>query len=188
MSCSAVVKPASPSAYADPPGRWSSRNCAVASAEVQMDSSGTSMPLASRRALRSRGVKIELFVSTRKPTPEAFSAAMNSTAPGIGSSSWTRTPSMSVSQVSIGRASVMETLCRPGGSWGTPAGSALDVHDRCGRPGDRRADPHPRHPQRQGERGGHPDDDGVDGAADLPVHARVALQGATAAEVLLDVP
>src|SRR6478735_8840322 len=103
MSCSAVVSPASPTTYAVPPGRWSSRNCAVASAEVQIASTGTSMPLPSSRARRSRGVKIELFVSTRKRRPEAWSAWMNSCAPGIGISSCTSTPSMSVSQVSTGR-------------------------------------------------------------------------------------
>ena len=36
-SCSAEVSPASPITYADPPGRWSARNCAVARAEVQID-------------------------------------------------------------------------------------------------------------------------------------------------------
>src|SRR6478735_6423689 len=103
MSCRAVVMPASPTTYAVPWGRWSARKSAVASAEVQMDSSGTSIPLPSRRARRSRGVKIELLVSTRNFLPDALSASMNSWAPGMGSSSCTRTPSMSVSQVSIGR-------------------------------------------------------------------------------------
>src|SRR6478735_2469839 len=107
MSCSAVVSPASPTTYAVPCGRWSSRNWAVASAEVQIADSGTSIPLPSRRARRSRGVKIELLVSTRNDSPEALSASMNSWAPGIGTSSWTRTPSMSVSQVSTGRVEVM---------------------------------------------------------------------------------
>ena len=74
----------------------------MASAEVQIASSGTSIPLASSRARRSRGVKIELFVRTRNFLPDALSASMNSVAPGIGSSSWTSTPSMSVSQVSMG--------------------------------------------------------------------------------------
>ena len=75
----------------------------MASAEVQIAFSGTSMPLASSRARRSRGVKIELLVSTRKPSPDALSASTNSVAPSIGTSSWTSTPSMSVSQVSTGR-------------------------------------------------------------------------------------
>ena len=74
----------------------------MASAEVQIASSGTSMPLPSSRARRSRGVKIELLVSTRNFLPDALSASTNSVAPGIGSSSCTSTPSMSVSQVSIG--------------------------------------------------------------------------------------
>ena len=103
MSCSAVVSPASPTTYAVPSGRWSARKSAVASAEVQIASSGTSMPLRSSRARRSRGVKIELLVSTRNFRPDALSASTNSVAPAIGSSSWTSTPSMSVSQVSTGR-------------------------------------------------------------------------------------
>ena len=53
----------------------------------QVSFSGTSMPLLSRRARRSRGVKIELFVSTRKDLPDCSSAVMNSAAPGIASSS-----------------------------------------------------------------------------------------------------
>src|SRR6478609_2782556 len=110
MSCSAVVRPASPTTYAVPCGRCSARNCAVASAEVQMASSGTSIPLPSSRARRSRGVKIELLVRTRKPSPEALSASTNSWAPGIGTSSWTSTPSMSVSQVCTSRVSVMGQL------------------------------------------------------------------------------
>ena len=44
-------------------GCW--RKSAVASADVQIESSGTISPDARSRALRSRGVKIELFVSTR---------------------------------------------------------------------------------------------------------------------------
>ena len=43
----------------------------MASAEVQIDSSGTSRPERASRAARSRGVKIELLVSTRK-RPLAF--------------------------------------------------------------------------------------------------------------------
>ena len=65
------------------------------------------MPLRSSRARRSRGVKIELFVSTRNCSPESWSASMNSVAPGIGVSSCTSTPSMSVSQVVTGRVEVM---------------------------------------------------------------------------------
>ena len=54
--CSAVVRPASPITYAVPPGRWSSRNCAVARAEVQIAVSGTTMPMRASRACRSRAV------------------------------------------------------------------------------------------------------------------------------------
>ncbi len=60
------------------------------------------MPAASNRARRSRGVKIELLVSTRNFLPEACNAAMKSAAPGIARSSCTSTPSMSVSQLSTG--------------------------------------------------------------------------------------
>src|SRR5918995_560970 len=122
MSCTAAVSPVSPTTYAEPPGRWSSRNCAVASADVQMDSSGTSIPLLrSRRTRRSRGVKIELLVSTRNGTPCSRSALMNSFAPGIGSSSRTRTPSMSVSQVWTGRGSVTGPLWSTPSPWGVCA-------------------------------------------------------------------
>jgi hypothetical protein len=69
--------------YALPCGTWSERNCAVASADVQMDSSGTSRPLTASRARRSRGVKIELFVSTRNGRPWSRRAVMKSAAPGI---------------------------------------------------------------------------------------------------------
>ena len=78
----------------------------MASAEVQIACSGTSIPLERSRARRSRGVKIELLVSTRYFLPERSSAAMKSAAPGMASSSWTSTPSMSVSQVSMGRVGV----------------------------------------------------------------------------------
>src|SRR5687767_946315 len=114
MSCKAVVRPASPTTYADPLGRWSSRNWAVASADVQIASSGTSMPLASSLARRSRGVNTELLVRTMNGQPDRFRASTNSTAPGIGSSSCTRTPSMSVSQVSMGLGSVMDPVSRAG--------------------------------------------------------------------------
>ena len=82
----------------------------MASAEVQIASSGTSMPLPSSRARRSRGVKIELLVSTRNFLPDALSASTNSVAPAIGSSSCTSTPSMSVSQVSMGRTLSMGSM------------------------------------------------------------------------------
>src|SRR5690606_3093503 len=110
MSCSAVVSPASPTTYADPPRRWPSRNCAAASAEVQMASSGMSIPPARSRARRSRGVNIELFVRTRKRRPESIRAWMNSAAPGMACCSWTSTPSMSVSQLSTGLRSLMGTM------------------------------------------------------------------------------
>ena len=79
------------------------RNCAVASADVQIASSGTSMSLASSLARRSRGVNIELLVRPMNLCPDGLSASTNSRPPGIGSSSWTRTPSMSVSHVLTGR-------------------------------------------------------------------------------------
>ena len=94
--------PASPMTYAVPSGRCSLRNFAVASADVQIADSGRSMPARRSRAHRSRGVKIELLVSTRNLRPLSCSRAMNSGAPGIAFSSWTSTPSMSVSQDSIG--------------------------------------------------------------------------------------
>jgi hypothetical protein len=46
---------------------------------------------------------MELFVSTRKRLPDDLRASTNSDAPAMASSSWTSTPSMSVSQVSTGR-------------------------------------------------------------------------------------
>jgi hypothetical protein len=48
--------PDSPMTKAEPPGFCFARKSAVASAEVQIDSSGTSRPLERSRALRSRGV------------------------------------------------------------------------------------------------------------------------------------
>src|SRR3954452_4341744 len=89
--------------YAVPLGRWLSRNCAVARALVQIASSGTSIPERCSRAFRSRGVKIELLVSSRKGRPIRDSRWTNSAAPGIGSSSWTSTPSMSDSQARTAR-------------------------------------------------------------------------------------
>ena len=50
---------------------------------------------------RSRGVKIELFVSTRKGVPSSRHCWISSGAPGSALFSWTSTPSMSVSQHSI---------------------------------------------------------------------------------------
>src|SRR4051794_15360574 len=140
MSCIAVISPLSPTTYAEPPGRWSSRKSAVARAEVKMWSSGTSIPLPSRRALRSRRVKIELLVRSRYFKPLAFSASMNSAPPGIGSSSCTSTPSMSVSQVWTGRCSVMGPLSgspvdsatrRRPGSAGIPGSPGIPSLLRC---------------------------------------------------------
>jgi len=79
----------------------------VARAEVQMLSSGTETPEASKRAARSRWVKIELFVRTRKESSRSRSVSMNSGAPGRAFSSWMRTPSMSVSQFLIVRMAVV---------------------------------------------------------------------------------
>ena len=79
----------------------------MASALVQIAVSGMSMPATSSRARRSRGVKIELLVSTRNFFPDACSDAMNSLAPGMARSSCTSTPSMSVSQLSTGLCSVI---------------------------------------------------------------------------------
>src|SRR3712207_6624806 len=116
--------------YAEPPGCWSSRNRAVAIAEVQMASSGTSRPAVDRRARRSRGVKIELLVSTRNRRPRSCIRASSSAAPGSTVPSCTRTPSMSVSQHSIARSVTglvytKEPRCRPlGGSDGAGASAS----------------------------------------------------------------
>ena len=67
----------------------------MASAEVQIDSVGMSSPVFSSRYRRSRGVKIELLVSTRNGVPAARSRSTNVSAPGISLPSWTSTPSMS---------------------------------------------------------------------------------------------
>ena len=67
----------------------------MAVAEVQMRSAGMSRPVFFRRAERSRGVDIELFVSTMYSMLLSFSAWMNLSAPGIISPSLMRTPSMS---------------------------------------------------------------------------------------------
>jgi hypothetical protein len=53
------------------------RNAAVAFAEVQMRSSGTMRPERLRRADRSRLVKIELFVRTRKGSSRLLRASRN---------------------------------------------------------------------------------------------------------------
>src|SRR5215218_1539762 len=84
--------------YAEPPGNWSLRKSAVASADVQIADSGTDRPDRANRADRSRGVKIELLVRTRKGRFFSTSRCRNSAAPGRARSSWTRTPSISVSQ------------------------------------------------------------------------------------------
>src|SRR5690349_7112111 len=84
--------------YAEPPGSWSARNAAVARADVQIDSSGTLSPERTSRADRSRGVKIELLVSTRKRRCFSTRRSRKSAAPGRAWPSCTSTPSMSVSQ------------------------------------------------------------------------------------------
>ena len=99
--------PASPMTKAEPPGIWDCRKSAVARAEVHSDSSGTSSPDARRRALRSRGVKMELLVSTRNGLPSSRHCCSSSAAPGMGWFSCTSTPSMSVSQHSIPRRLLM---------------------------------------------------------------------------------
>ena len=66
-----------------------------------MFSSGISSPEELSRAARSRGVKIELLVSTRNRLEVSTQRWISSAAPGMGWFSWTSTPSMSVSQHSI---------------------------------------------------------------------------------------
>src|SRR5687768_6910012 len=100
-SCRAVVSPASPITNALAPGAWLCRKSAVARAEVQIEASGTTRPDARRRADRSRGVKIELFVSTRNGVPWSRHCCSRAEAPGTGVFSWTSTPSISVSQHSM---------------------------------------------------------------------------------------
>ena len=56
----------------------------MASADVQIASSGTSRPLAAAAPRRSRGVKIELLVSTRNGVPASVHCWSNSAAPGSG--------------------------------------------------------------------------------------------------------
>ena len=83
-------------------GRPGSR--AVASAEVQIDSSGTSSPLARSRAARSRA-RVDRVVGQHQEREPALAqrAPMKRSAPGIACSSWTSTPSMSISQEWISR-------------------------------------------------------------------------------------
>src|SRR6478736_3701683 len=119
-SCSAVVRPASPITKAVPPDSCECRKSAVASADVQMLASGTSRPERRSRALRSRGMKIGLFVSTRKGVPLSRHCASSSLAPGMGRFSWTRTPSMSVSQHS------MSARVRMGPAYPAPSGRNLE--------------------------------------------------------------
>src|SRR5674476_1125530 len=64
-----------------PPGRWLSRNRAVARAEVHSAWSGISRPEVASRAERSLGVYIELLVSTRKLRPPSRRARTNRSAP-----------------------------------------------------------------------------------------------------------
>src|SRR5579875_1166175 len=72
-----------------------------------MASSGTDRPARCRRADRSRGVKIELLVRTRKRRSRATNRSRKSAAPGSARSSCTSTPSMSVSQHSAGPRTLM---------------------------------------------------------------------------------
>ncbi len=70
----------------------------MASAEVQIEASGTVRPDRVNRAARSRGVKIELLVNTKNGRSLSASVCRNSAAPGNADSSRTKTPSISVSQ------------------------------------------------------------------------------------------
>jgi hypothetical protein len=106
-SCRAFVIPDSPITNALPPGICDAQKSAVASALVQIACSGTSSPDARSRAARSRGVKIELLVSTRNGVPRSVHCRMRSAAPGSGEFSCTSTPSMSVSQHSTSPRSLM---------------------------------------------------------------------------------
>src|SRR3954451_5602481 len=142
--------------YAEPPGSWVVRKSAVASADVQIDSSGTCSPLRASRAARSRGVKIELFVSTRNRRPRSTSRSRNSAAPGSAFSSWTSTPSMSVSQHSAGRRSVVTGATLVGGGCSDllrdgPAGGVPDV------PGDAEQRPGDEHPEQDRPAEGPPE-------------------------------
>src|ERR1035441_3075127 len=82
-----------------PPGRWLSRNRAVARAEVHSAWSGISRPEVASRAERSLGVYIELLVRTRKLRPPSRRARTNRSAPGTITPSRISTPSMSHSQL-----------------------------------------------------------------------------------------
>jgi len=99
-SCSAVFSPASPITYAEASGIWFARNCAVATAEVQIRSSGTAISTSERRAARSRRVYIELLVRTRNSRPCSRIRSMNASAPGRAASSRINTPSISINHVS----------------------------------------------------------------------------------------
>src|SRR3954451_10564531 len=107
--------------YAEPPGSCEARKSAVASAEVQIAASGTSRPLRESRAARSRGVKIELLVNTRKRRWRSTRRARKSAAPGRALPSCTSTPSMSVSQHWDSVRSVV-TRCSPRGRPGRCSG------------------------------------------------------------------
>src|ERR1039458_716376 len=82
-----------------PPGRWLSRNRAVARAEVHNARSGISRPEVGGGAERSLGVYIGLLGSTRKLRPPSRKARTNRSAPGTIAPSRIRTPSMSHSQL-----------------------------------------------------------------------------------------
>src|SRR6187431_135191 len=113
-SCSAVVRPASPMTKALAPGAWLCRKSAVASAEVQIAPSGTTSPDERRRAERSLGVKIELFVSTKNGVPWSRHCCSSAAAPGTGVFSWTSTPSISVNQHSMSARVRMGSAYPPG--------------------------------------------------------------------------
>src|SRR5919106_1595562 len=86
------------------------------------------MPLVRSRNCRSRGVKIELLVSTRNGVPRSRRRDMNASAPGTICPSWTSTPSMSVIQHSIGLGS--PTTGQPRGTG--PARPAFEWVTHCG--------------------------------------------------------
>src|SRR3954453_900934 len=69
---------------------------------------------------------MELLVRMRNGLPEDFRRLTNSAAPGTGSPPWTRTPSMSVSQLSMALRSGMMVLVSAGGT----AVVRADVPDR----------------------------------------------------------
>ena len=112
MSCSALVRPASPMTNALPFGRWLSRKRAVASADVHSASGGIESPLSVSREARSFGEKRELFVRTRKLKPALSRAAMKRSAPGTGTAPFTSTPSMSHIQLTADWRVLMGQVCR----------------------------------------------------------------------------